>query len=110
MYKQPIVLEDTMALHNFLATIGQLNKLALTELIVKEWGHGNGINKAMNYTALTALSACNNLRKLYLDCAIDGYQQSPQKLAKRIYMDGHHFFDKYGAANGARDAAVDVLE
>lgn len=31
-------------------------------------------------------------------------------MARQIYRDGHFFFEHFGAANGGKDAAIDVLE
>ena len=109
LYKQRIVVEDTMALHTFLAAIGQFNRGVLSEVVVKDWGCGRGAHKAMNVAALTALSTCTNLKKLNLDCRV-GWQRTPKQLARQIFRDGHYFLEAFGAANGRRDAAVDVIE
>lgn len=109
LYKQRITLMDTATLHTFLAAIGPSNREILSHLIVKGWGEGRGAHKTMNHTGLTLLSSCANLRKLHLDCDI-GYHRSPKWLARQIFRDGHHFLEAYGAANGKKDAAIDVLE
>lgn len=109
LYKQRIILEDTMALHTFLAAIGQLNQLILSNVVVKDWGCGRGTHKAMNVAALTSLATCTNLQKLHLDCKI-GHQRTPKQLARQIFRDGHYFLEAFGATNGQKDAAVNVLE
>lgn len=110
LYKQEIVFNDTSTMHTFLAAIGQFNRLVLSDIVVKEWGHGRGVQKAMNVAALTALATCTNLESVYLDCEIDGWRRTPQLLAKQIFRDGHYFLERFGAANGSKDAAVDVLQ
>ena len=109
LYKQPIMLEDTMALHAFLAAIGPSNRRQITDLTVKQWGNGRGTHKAMNFASLTLLAGCTNLRALNLDCQI-GWVRQPKNLARQIYRDGHCFLEEYGAANGRKDAAVEVLQ
>ena len=109
LYKQPIILEDTVALHTFLAAIGPSNRLQVTDLTVNAWGTGRGTHKAMNVAALTILAGCTNLKSIYLDCRI-GWVRAPKQLALQLYRDGHYFFEAYGAANGRKDAAVDVLQ
>jgi hypothetical protein len=109
LYKQPIILEDTMALHTFLAAIGPINRLQLSKVTVKGWGNGRGTHKAMNVAALTMLAGCTNLKVFNLDCKIGGLRQ-PKHLAQQLYRDGHYFFEAYGSANGKRDAAVEVLQ
>ena len=109
LYKQPIILEDTMALHTFLTAIGPTNRLQLSNLSVKGWGSGRGTHKAMNVAAFAMLAGCTNLRVLNLACRI-GWLRQPKHLAQQLYRDGHYFFEAYGSANGRRDAAVKVLQ
>ena len=108
LYQQPIVVEDTYALHSFLASIGS-NRSAVTEIVVRGWGGGRGAHKAMNFCAFPLLGLCNNLKKVVFDCEI-GWYRAPERLARQLYRDGHIFFEAYGTANGGKDAAVDVLE
>lgn len=108
LYKQRIVLEDTMALHTFLAAIGPTNRLQLSGVTVRSWGYGRGTHKAMNVAALTLLGGCTNLKVFDLDCQI-GHLRTPRDLARQLYRDGHYFLEAYGAANGKKDAAVEVL-
>ena len=109
LYKQRIILEDTMALHTFLAAIGPTNRLQLSDVTVRNWGYGRGTHKAMNVAALTMLAGCTNLKTFHLDCKI-GYLRTPRDLARQLYRDGHYFLEAYGSANGKRDAAVEVLQ
>ena len=109
LYKQPLIFEDTMALHTFLAAIRPSNRLQLSELVIKGWGNGRGTHKAMNFCAMTILADCINLKSLNLDCNI-GWFRSPQQLAGQIYRDGHYFLEAYGTANGGKDVGVKVLK
>lgn len=108
LYQQPLIVEDTMALHTFIASIGPASRQRITELRVKGWGVGRGTHKAMNVAALTGLADCTNLKKLYFDCDI-GYSRRDRDLARQLYRDGHYFFERFGAVNGRRDAILDVL-
>lgn len=108
LYKQPIVLDDTMALHNFVAAIGS-NKTLVTDLTIKGWGRGRGTHKAMNFCAFTLLAGCTNLQRLNLDCGI-GYAPTAKGIARQIYRDGCYFLEAFGAAREKKDAALDVLE
>ncbi|KAK5113035.1 hypothetical protein LTR85_011057 [Meristemomyces frigidus] len=107
LYQQPIVLQDTHALHSFLSVIGSMRS-RVTHLTVEGWGGGRGTNHAMNFCAFPLLGLCTNLQTLFLDCNI-GWLRNPRGLARQMFRDGHHFFEAYGAANGSKDAAVDVL-
>lgn len=109
LYQQPIALEDTRALHTFLAAIGPSNRLLLSNIIVRCYGSGRGALKAMNYAALTSLAPCVNLKKLKFDCCI-GWWYTPKSAARQVYRDGHYFFEAYGCAKGKRDAGMDVIE
>ena len=95
LYQQRIVLEDTMALHTFLAAIGPANRLQLSNVTVRSWGHGRGTHKAMNVAALTMLAGCTNLKVFNLDCKI-GWLRTPRDLARQLYRDGHYFLEAYG--------------
>lgn len=109
LYQQPLILQDTMTLHTFLAAIGPTNREAVTEIIVEGWGCGRGAHKAMNVAALTSLADCTNLRKLHMDCNVAAYRR-PRELARQLYRDGHFFFERFGAVKGKKDAIVDVLQ
>ena len=109
LYKQPMIVDDTMTLHTFLAAIGASNRLALSDVTVKAWGVGRGTHKAMNFASLTLLATCTNLTRLSLDCEV-GWMRQPKYLARQIFRDGHYFLETFGAANGKKDAAIDVLE
>ncbi|KAK1090034.1 hypothetical protein LTR48_009097, partial [Friedmanniomyces endolithicus] len=69
LYQNRIIVEDTYALHGFLATIGS-NRSRVTDLTVRGWGNSRGAHKAMNFCSFTLLAGCTNLKKLYLDCAL----------------------------------------
>ena len=109
LYKQPVVLEDTVALHTFIAGIGPKNRLQLDDIVVKGWGTGRGTHKASNAASMTLLSTCTNLRKFTLNCHISWRRRDPRATARQLYRDGHHFLEGFGAANGRKDAALDVL-
>lgn len=108
LYQQPLILEDTMALHTFIASIGPANRQKITEIWVKGWGIGRGTHKAMNVAALTGLADCTNLKLLYFDCDI-GYSRRDRDLARQLYRDGHYFFERFGTVHGKKDAILDVL-
>lgn len=62
-------LEDTMALHAFLATIGSENCASLLEVEIMGWGFTKA-HKAMNHPAFTLLKEAVNLRRLRLACRV----------------------------------------
>lgn len=109
LYQQPIILEDTMALHTFLAAIGPSNRNAVTDIVVKGWGRGRGTHKAMNVAGMTSLADCPNLKRLRLDCDI-AWRRDPKSLARQLYRDGHFFFERFGVVKGKKDAILDVLQ
>jgi hypothetical protein len=59
--------------------------------------------------ALKLLADCVQLRSLFL-----GHYfirpRDPHESARELYRDGYHFFREFGAAQGRRDAVLDVLE
>ncbi|WPH05092.1 Hypothetical protein R9X50_00799100 [Acrodontium crateriforme] len=109
LYGQEFVVADTLALHSFIAGIGPENRKRLIDITVNTVGTSRGTHKAMNFASLTALAACVNLKVLGFECNNGGYRGDGKSIARQIYRDGHYFFEAYGAANGAKDAAVDIL-
>ena len=101
------IVEDTMALHGFLAAIGPKNCAALTDLTIKDWGWSKA-HKAMNHPALTLLASATNLERLCIDCEI--HWGGPSAVARQFYRDGFHYLEDVGAAKGRFDAAIDVVE
>lgn len=109
LYQQPIILEDTMALHTFIAAIGPANRNAVTDIVVKGWGCGRGTHKAMNVAGMTILADCPNLKRFQLDCDIS-WRRGPKSIARQLYRDGHYFFERFGAVKRRKDAILDVLQ
>jgi len=108
LYNLPIVLEDTRAMHHFLAAIGS-HRTRLTDLTVKGWGYGRSMRKASNFGALTLLVGNTTLKRLAFECSI-GYRYNPKSLARQLYRNGCYFFEAFGAAHGRKDAILDILE
>lgn len=100
-------LEDTTALHAFLAIIGPKNRATITDLTIKGWGYTKA-HKALNHPALTMLTGAANLKRLYLDCHI--HWSGPKGVAKQLYRDGFHWLEAVGAAKGKFDAAIEIIE
>lgn len=114
-YKQRITVEDTTALHTFLASIGPGNRGLLDDLTVKGWGWSKA-HKALNHPAMSMLAAgVLNLSRLYFDCEV-GWRWTRtldahlKGLARQIYRDGFHWFEAVGAAKGSKGAAVEIIE
>ena len=101
-------LEDTYALHAFLANIGPRNTALLANITILGWGRSR-THKALNHPALTLLANAVNLRCLRLDDQI-GWASTPQSVARQVYRDGFHFLEAVGVAKGKRDAAVEIIE
>ena len=100
--------EDTKAMHAFLANIGPKNRANITELTVRDWGYTRGY-KSLRHPALTMLVDAVNLTRLHLDCQIL-YNAEPKKIAKHLYQDGFHWLEAVGVGKGRFDAAVDIVE
>lgn len=99
-------LEDTMAMHTFLAIIGPKNRALLTNITIRGWGYTKA-HKALNYPALTMLADAVNLTKLHFDCDIT--YGGPTRVAKQLYRDGFRWLEAVGAAKGSADAGVDII-
>lgn len=108
LYSQHFVFQDTVTMHNFLATIGSRNHQRLQHLEIMGWGH-SGVSKANNHSALTLLAGATNLKSLAFCCDVKYYSDKPRWIARRLYRDGHHFLEAYGSSNGRKDAAVDTI-
>lgn len=109
LYGQDFVFKDTTALHSFLAPIGTRNQQRLENIEVMAWGR-SGVSKGNNHAALTLLAGATNLKSLKLMCDVSYWSNNPTRIANRVFADGHWFLEAYGAANGRKDAAVDILE
>ena len=102
------VLEDTTALHAFLANIGPRNSALLADVTIKAWGYSKA-HKALNHPAFTLLVSAVNLRRLHLDCRLH-WRSSPKCVAMQVYRDGFHWLEAVGLAKGKFDAAVGIIE
>ena len=98
--------EDTMAMHVFLAIIGPKNRATVTDLTIRGWGQTKA-HKSLNHPAFTMLASAMNLTRLQLDCHIWG---GPKRVARQLYWDGFHWFEAVGVTKGKFDAALDMLE
>ena len=99
--------EDTMAMHAFLAIIGPKNRATITDLTVRGWGYTKA-HKALNHPAFTLLTGAINLKRLHLDCEISW--GGPKRIAKQLYRDAFHWLEAMGTGKGVFDAAVDIIE
>lgn len=100
------IVEDTTALHAFLANIGAKNRGLLADVTVKGWGYTKA-HKSMNHPGLTML-ADTNLARFCLDCNII-FHDVTKRVAKQIFRDGFHWIEAMATRNGI-DAAVAVIE
>ena len=100
--------EDTTAMHAFLAKIGPKNRATITDLRIKGWGYTKA-HKALNHPALTMLVDAVNLEHLHLDCQI-GWGGGPKKIAKQLYRDGFYWLEAVGTGKRKCDAAVEIIE
>jgi hypothetical protein len=109
LYGHDFVFENTTALHSFLAPMGLRTQQRLTSVEIMAWSK-SGEKQGHNYSGLTLLSGATNLKSLRIACDVSYWSNQPGRIAARIFRDGHWFFEAYGAANGRKDAAVDILE
>lgn len=63
----------------------------------------------MNFSAFSLLVAATNLKSIFLDCSI-GWYSEPEKVAGTVFRNAHYFLEAFGAANGDKGAAVDIIE
>lgn len=94
------MLEDTTALHTFLASIGHNNVATLKDLTINGWGYTKA-HKAMNFPALTLLGGATRLERIEFNCEVS--YGGASNVAKQLYRDGHLWFEARGLA------AVDVM-
>lgn len=99
--------DDTKAMHAFLANIGPKNRATISDLTIHGWGDTRAL-KALNYPAFTLLAGAVNLTRLYINCKI--IYHDPKCQAKQLYRDGFHWLEAVGVAKGKFDAAIDVIE
>lgn len=97
--------EDTTALHGFLAGIGAKNCASLDEITIKGWGYSKA-HKAMNHPALTLLTNALNLKRLHIDTAV--HWDGPRKAARQLYRDGFHWLEALYAAKGVE--GFDIID
>jgi hypothetical protein len=109
LYGQDFVIEDTDALHRFLAIIGLRNQQRLLSLDVNSFCEGRN-KKIINHCAFMSLAGATNLKSLRLNNARFRYYGDAKGFARGFYCNAHYFLEAYGAAHGRRDAALDVLE
>lgn len=109
LYRQNFVFQNPTALHSFLAMIGLRNQQRLENIAIMSWGK-SGVAKGNNHSSLTLLAGATNLKSLGIMCDVSYYSNKPQWIARRLFRDGHWFFEAYGAANGRKDAAVDIIQ
>ena len=102
------IVEDTTAMHAFLANIGPKNRANITDLTIRGWGY-QGAQKAMNHSALTMLVDAVNLRRLQLDCGKIGWRD-PKRNAMQLYRAGFHWLEAMGAGKGKFDTALDIIK
>ena len=100
--------EDTTAMHAFLANIGPKNRATITDLTVKGWGYTKA-HKALNHPALTMLADAVSLKRLHFDCQITWGTDAKRK-AKQLYRDAFHWLEAMGVQKGKFDAAVDIIQ
>ncbi|OCK79626.1 hypothetical protein K432DRAFT_354524 [Lepidopterella palustris CBS 459.81] len=108
LYSNKFILEDTTALHAFIANLTPTNRALLENITIRRWGCTKS-HKALNHPGLTMLVGCVNLKHLSFDCRI-GLARGPKRIARQIYRDGFHWFEAVGTAKGKFDAAVELVD
>ncbi|KAF1822248.1 uncharacterized protein K489DRAFT_410577 [Dissoconium aciculare CBS 342.82] len=92
-----------------LSRMGAANRARMRAIrILGQAAHGAG-SRTRIAPALKLLADCVQLRSLFL-----GHRfmrpRDPHESARELYRDGYQFFREFGAAQGRRDAVLDVLE
>ena len=75
--------ETTMALYDFLATIGSTNCASVLELEICSWGWSKSL-KGFNHPAFTLLQHATNLRLLRVSCQIREDGAGPEDTARTV--------------------------
>lgn len=108
LYGQNFLFEDTAALHRFLATIGYRNQQRLLSIDIKNFCSSR-YSKTVNHCAFALLASATNLKAVHIANGDWRWRSHAKSLAQGIFRDTHFFLEAYGAANGRRDAGVDIL-
>lgn len=108
LYSNTFMLEDTTALHAFMANLNPKTRSLLEIISIRNWGRTKS-HKALNHPGLTMLAGAVNLKRLHFDTRIAG-GGGPQRVARQIYRDGFHWLEAVGSAKGKKDAAVELIE
>ncbi|OCL05464.1 hypothetical protein AOQ84DRAFT_366620 [Glonium stellatum] len=108
LYSNTFMLEDTTALHAFMASLSPKTRGLLETISIHGWGYTKA-HKALNHPGLTMLADAVNLRQLHFDTRI-AYGGDPKRVARQIYRDGFHWLEAVGLAKGRKDAAVELIE
>ncbi|KAK3082006.1 hypothetical protein LTS18_008444 [Coniosporium uncinatum] len=108
LYAGPIVVEDTTALHAWLAGLGRETRGLLEELTVARRGQSRS-HKAMNHPALTLLAeGATRLKVLRFECRV-GDGVTAERVVQQVHRDGLAWLEAVGKEKGRRDAGVEVL-
>lgn len=107
LYSNKFMLEDTTALHSFMADLRPQTRELLEDVTIQGWGYTKA-HKALNHPGLTMLSGAVNLKRLHFQCRI-GWGNNIRKVARQIYRDGFHWLEAVGVAKGNYDAAVGLI-
>ncbi|KAF2806456.1 uncharacterized protein BDZ99DRAFT_466028 [Mytilinidion resinicola] len=107
LYSNKFMLEDTTALHSFMADLRPRTRELLEDVTIHGWGYTKA-HKALNHPGLTMLSGAVNLKRLHFQCRI-GWGNNIRKVARQVYRDGFHWLEAVGVAKGNYDAAVDII-
>jgi len=108
LYGHKFIFTGSAALMGFLFMIGHLNQKRLNVIRIESWGSSRGAKKVANHSGLTMLGGATNLKSLEIGGMRD--RRGPGEKAKLFFKDAHLFIQAFGIANGAKDAAVDIVE
>jgi hypothetical protein len=108
LYGHAFTFENWAAVADFFAAIGRHNAQRINTVKIVSWGSFSAASRATNRSGMTMLASATNLKALIFACSIAGI--GPTQKAQHLFRDGHHFIAAYGAANGSKDAVVDVIQ
>ncbi|KAL1641360.1 hypothetical protein SLS58_006059 [Diplodia intermedia] len=117
LYAQPMLFEDTAALHAFLAPLPPPSRAALRDVTVLgvRGGWGRSMRAAFDVAALTLLAegaTALNVLRYHDESYREGWNDSPQLLAaRRFYRRAFHWLDAVARERGVDEAvgAVEVI-
>lgn len=110
LYGQRLHLQDSRALHVFLAGIGPDNCKLIREISIGKCGGYMEQNRTMIYPAFTLLTTCTSIKSIRFNCMVVSQPAATKyKAANIVYRDCYEFIRAYAEAKVSVEAALDII-